>query len=280
MINNIEVATAAGYTRISADIAGESVWFRLPDQHFHGNIADALSCLAFFPAMARHAHQPPGQLELPEPYQVSPRLLDSLPLLQDIFRAWCPPLQPFTHNLATHQTPTPVSDQTTAQVGASFSGGVDSHYTMLRHASDISCLVHIDGFEFEPGNEASAQTIAALAEQAARYNKPLIVVETNALAFYRAFKLQRYLIFGAFLASVAHLLGLRKFLIPSSYAFDELVPGGSHALTDPLWSSEGVQLIHDAGIHHRLGKMRFLAEHSDALDHILVCWHDHVENCG
>jgi hypothetical protein len=89
---------------------------------------------------------------------------------------------------------------------------------------------------------------------------------------------------GSVLASTAHALGgvLGRCVIPSTHTYAELLPWGSDPLLDPLWSTEGVEVIHDGCETTRTEKVQRLAEWPLALQHLRVCWPDWIEeyNCG
>ncbi|MBV1904606.1 MAG: hypothetical protein KUG75_00900 [Pseudomonadales bacterium] len=277
-IENIQVKSDQAYTRISANIRGEELWFRLPNKYFNGSVADALLSSAFFPAMAQPASINPNDdahvLSLPEQYPVSPKLMAAFPMLQDVFRSWCPRLQPIS--IVAEPEKSPKFIEGTASM---FSGGVDSVYTVLKHKDEITHLVYIAGYEHVLDEEALARTTQYLTQFAETYNKLLIVVETNQIDFFTKLKIGRDIYHGNAMAAVAHLLGFEKVYIPSSDAYSELQPWGSHALTDPVWSSDSVQIVYDGGPEGRIDKIDYLDKHSDAMQHVLVCWNEAETNC-
>ncbi len=113
-----------------------------------------------------------------------------------------------------------------------------------------------------------------------KFEKKLIPVETNHFAFGYRYNLSRNLTQGSALASLALLLGFPCAYIPSAYSYDQLVPLGSHPLTDPLWSTEGVEIIHDGAEMRRSDKIIKIAENETALDNLRVCFNDMNMNCG
>ena len=87
------------------------------------------------------------------------------------------------------------------------------------------------------------------------------------------------------MAATAHgIEGLwRKVYIPSSHKYSDLLPWGSHPLTDPLMSTDGVMLIHDGCEATRVQKVLWQVSKSDvALDYLRVCWRNRFGkyNCG
>jgi len=112
------------------------------------------------------------------------------------------------------------------------------------------------------------------------FGKTLIPVETNHYQFGYRYNLSRNLTQGSALASVALLLGFPCGYLPSSRSYDELTPLGSHPLTDPLWSNECVEIIHDGAEVRRIDKVRKIAECESALANLRVCFDDVNVNCG
>jgi hypothetical protein len=86
--------------------------------------------------------------------------------------------------------------------------------------------------------------------------------------------------FGSCLASIAHTLGLNKTYIPSSHTYNELGPSGSHPLTDPLWSSEATEIVHDGAHRKRTEKTQMLIHNNVLMDNLVVCWEEPNQNCG
>jgi hypothetical protein len=113
---------------------------------------------------------------------------------------------------------------------------------------------------------------------AARLGKELIVVHTNALSFFKSHRLHRLLTLGVFMAAVAHLLGTRRFVVPSSAPLRAPDPVGSHPLTDPMWSSESTRIDYDGNDLFRMDKMRLVNDHG-MLDDVVVCFYNFETNC-
>ena len=125
--------------------------------------------------------------------------------------------------------------------------------------------------------EEAIRRNAAFAES---FGKTLVPVSTNNFAFGYRYNLSRNLTQGSALAGVAHLLGFPRVCVPAAYSYRQLVPLGSHPLTDPLWSSEGVRFLHDGAEARRLDKVMKIAENRAALANLRVCFSDMNANCG
>jgi hypothetical protein len=112
------------------------------------------------------------------------------------------------------------------------------------------------------------------------YDKILVPIEHNHYAFGYRYNLSRNLSFGSCLASVALLLGFASAYIPASYSYSQLFPLGSHPLTDPLWSNEGTEIIHDGCEAKRTDKLAMISGCEPALKNLRVCFNDINNNCG
>ena len=215
-------------------------------------------------------------LSVQEP--VSPRLLGALDQIQAIFSAWWPDLRRIEVYAEPGAAP-PEADRGTV---AFFSGGVDSFYTVLRNIDEVDSLVYVRGFELPLHHTAQLKRMSAATRGvAAELGLPLIEVETNLRdTLDPLVGLIRH--HGALLASVGLLLGsqAQRVLLPASFSYRELVPRGSHALLDPLWSTERVQIVHE-GVAPRVEKVELVSRSEVAMRSLRVCFQpDAGLNCG
>ena len=272
-VDEIDVQQVGDDTRVSALVGGEEVWFQLPTEHFRGSVADALACFAFFPAMAQSPDAPQVQLNMPTGYSASAQMLENFGAQQMTFGAWANFLKPFEIDI-----PSTDRFQNDERIVSSFSGGVDSLFTAHTRSDEITHLVHIQGYELTLEKDPQAQGIPRIKALADRLGKDLIIVKTNALSVYRTFRLQRFLVFGCFMSTIAHLIGAARFYIPSSAPVQKLVNEGSHPYTDPRWSSEPVEIVYDINEFDRIEKMRQV-DGFGYLDSVIVCAHNFESNC-
>jgi hypothetical protein len=230
--------------------------------------ADAFLAAALLPAMAR------GEpLDLDPSFTASPMLLEGLDRLQEIFCAWNPALRRVSV-IARAASPR------AARIGraAFFSGGLDSLYTFLDGENELSHAIQIHGFDYGRDNRA-------LAEEAERRNRHfvegkgrrLVVVESNHRELYDRHQIDVTAYHGGLLASVGLALGFERIHIPASHTWTSLFPWGSHPVTDPLWSTETVRIVHD-GIAGRPAKLRRVGQDPAALALLRVCFQAY--NCG
>ena len=112
------------------------------------------------------------------------------------------------------------------------------------------------------------------------FGKTRIPVEYNHYQFGYRYNLSRNLTQGSALASVALLLGFPRVYVPSAYSYNQLIPLGSHPLTDPLYSNEYVEIIHDGAEVRRVDKIIKIAECESALANLTVCLDAMNVNCG
>lgn len=260
--SDIEIAASVGETKL---------WYRVPAAFGDQVRAGPFLVAGLMPAMARNE-----ELEVCPGTEISPRLYRALPKIQQILHAWVPALHEIEVK-ANCGSPAP------SRPGAAcfFSGGVDSAYTYLKHADELTHLILIHGLDIPHEDDASfARALEPAREVADRYGKQLVTVRTNAREFCKANGLTMILFHGALLASVSLLLGFGRNYIPASQTYDDLEPWGSHALLDPLWSTEASEIVYDGGEARRVDKVAEVARHPELLASLRVCSAGTGANCG
>jgi hypothetical protein len=241
---------------------------------------DDSDCSPFVPAALLVA------MRRAEPLQidgvVSRRLLESLPLAQEILSSWNPTMRRIAVRAAAVDESPAEPD---ARRACFFSRGIDSTYSAAidRAAGDeLASLVHWRDFEFRYSEPTREREVELAYETARLVDLPMVVVRSDvprALVGVVDFNDAT----SAMLASVAlSLPGLAgRTVIPSATGYGDLVPVGCHPLLDPLWSTERVAVEHDL-CPLREEKVRWLVENRpDLLPLIHVCMEqDSTENCG
>jgi hypothetical protein len=185
-------------------------------------------------------------------------------------------------------------------VGACFSGGVDSHYSLEKNLDRISHLVTIAGFDRALAAPIPWQNTLDCAHAISReLEKSLAVVSTNLGKFggVRCVALARRLgrkprnfYLGNYFGSVLVAVGvglrgvLRQLIVPSSQSYEHLIPWGSHPDLDASWSTRALAIDHDGIEVDRIGKVKRLAQwRPERLRTLAVC-HDAgrptARNCG
>jgi hypothetical protein len=236
---------------------------------------EALLAVTLMPAMAAGAELQVGS-------EVSKRVLDSVPTLQDVHHTWYPDL--FQHIAVTEVTPIERHNSQAQRVGLFFSLGVDSWYTLLKHRDTITDLIFVWGVDiFFNQTSLFEEAKRNLKIVADAFHKNLVIVKTNMTEFTELYTPYHH-IFGSALSGIGHLLsgGLKTVYISAHLTYKNLIQAGSHILVDPLWSSETLQVIHAGEDTNRLEKVRVLAQDEVALKTLRVCWRNigEVYNCG
>jgi hypothetical protein len=238
--------------------------------------SDALVPLALLPAMAQRE-----DLSLPEP--ISPRLWNATDELQSLFTAW--------YGLAPVAITVPGVSAWARPLGRRaacfFSCGVDSFFSALELAPLLDALVLVRGFDFAIGRleEPDGNQIVARASAAATtLGLDLVVVSTDLRRWSDRRLLWGDQYVGSGLATVAHLLSetFSQLYVPATHAERDEFPYGTHPLTDPMWSSDHLEIqVHGASTP-RPDKVERIARFAPALRSLRVCWEnrDGAYNCG
>ncbi len=213
---------------------------------------------------------------------LSPTFLKNQQQLMALFCQWFDRYQPVDLNATEVVEPHVLPS---GRVGCFFTGGVDSFYSFLKHREQITDLVFVHGYDVGledwPRREAvSAMGRAIEAATGVRF----IEIESNAIRLFRDHGRWGLHSHGYGLGTVGrHLAGyLDRLYVPSSFAEADLAPWSSHPLTDPLFSDEDLQVLHDGCEAGRVDKVVALSSSPLALQHLRVCW-ERVEgayNCG
>ena len=269
-IKNLGISEQEGTREVSADIDGFRLWYRLPKAYPFSRSGDPFLAIALLPAMLK------GEaLEIDPSLPVSPKLLGNTALLQEVHHAWNPLLKMIPIRAKTAPA-VPINNG----AFSFFSGGVDSMFTFLKRQNEISHVVFIHGFDFMLDPEPVQRAVSRNASFVNGFGKILMLVETNYFRFSYHHNLSRTLTQGSALGSVALLLGFPRVYVPTSLSYNEIIPSGSHPVTDPLWSNECVQIIHDSAEARRVDKVRRVADNESVLANLRVCFEDMNVNCG
>jgi len=236
---------------------------------------EALLAMAALGAMATDT-------DLRLPGMLSPQFLANQRQLMQTFSGWFARYRPVS---ITAQSLVSRPKPPTGRVGSFFTGGVDSFYTFLKHREEITDLIFVHGYDVALDDLPRRQAISEMGraiEQATGVR--FIELETNAIRLFKDFGRWGLHGHGYGLGSAARHLAdyLDRIYIPSSFAEADLMPWASHPQTDPLFSDERLEVIHDGCEAGRIDKVEALAADPLALAHLRVCW-ERVEgsyNCG
>lgn len=169
---------------------------------------------------------------------------------------------------------------------AAFSGGADSIFTLLRHASDgygLRSAMLIHGFDVPPEDTNVFNSLFARLQPLLNHlNLRARIVRTNIAAL----RLQAWE--DSFMAQLSCCLHnysheFRYGLAGSGEPYNALVlPWGQNPCTDYLLSGDGFSIVHDGAAFSRTEKIATIAQNSIATKAVKVCWAaaDRSTNCG
>ena len=280
-----------GFVRLTGIVERESgetfeVWYEVPSE-LETDLSESSN--PWLVAMLPHA-LPTGETIVSD-IPADAALLENLKGLIAVWCEWYPQYLPPT--IRAPVAPLILDTSPNPKSAVFFSGGVDSWFTVLRHAPEresaaigrVDDLITVHGFDIPLDARNEFEKLhATLARGAQALDRPLIVVRTNLRRNGSLWvKGWGWLTNGAGLASVALILEKRygKVLIGSSYPYGSLFPWGSHPMTDCLFSTRALAVKQDGASFNRTEKTALVARHAIALAHLHVCWKNGAaSNCG
>lgn len=181
-------------------------------------------------------------------------------------------------------------------VGTTFSGGVDAFFTIWKHLPQnqinpgyqITHALFILGFDILSKDKKSYRSLyTRFYEALGQINVELIPLETNLFSLI-APRLKINLFYGPALIGPAHVMGclFNKFYIPSSNDYQQLQSwtSSSDPASDPLLSSEKLEIIHHGAPFRRVDKIKEISNWEPAQSQLRVCTTDGLEagliNCS
>ncbi|MBA4758410.1 hypothetical protein [Sphingosinicella sp.] len=201
--------------------------------------------------------------------------LSSLTAVQNLLNQWSPNL-----NRVNVKSKTMHKQKDMSIVGMSFSGGVDSLYTFLKHKNSVSHLIFLKEFEPVSSKEESENAEIHLQRFASNFDKKLISIDYSARQFSSDTKISWRFLHGPVLAGLALSSYCSRFLISSSFNYRMLKPWGSHPLLDPLWSTDSTKIEHIGLEATRVQKTAAIASDPEIYRYLQVCWSSNAKNCG
>ncbi len=262
---------------ISANNKRHEIWFRCENAELMPT-PNALLTAAILPAM-----------RIAEPlsihHPISSFIGQSWEPLNAVLSSWHDCLQPVS--LHAPVAAAPVNRTSAARKACFFTGGVDSCFTLYKHADEIDALIYVMGFDVaREDTKRREMVLGALQKVASHFNKQLIIVETNVKTLMESYIERGWgkITHGAALATIAHLLSQHFDLVyvAASGQYRTMVPWGSHPLLDLLWSSESMRIVYDGGEAFRFDKVRQISQVPIFLQVLRVCWEKRNSNynCG
>jgi hypothetical protein len=258
------------------------LWYRFPEKYESclSIRADGFAATALLTAM--YAGE---DLSIRAP--ISPKLAYNLLEYRNIFHSWFPNIYRMI-DIRYDKVEPALDDNKARGVGAAFSGGVDSFFTVWSHLAQnqpiaearITHGLFMHGFDVRLDEETLFQALAKeYTELFNSFNLELILASSNAYQFAE-FRIDWSLFFGAPLIGAALLLSpvLRRFHTPSGLSYNELAPQGSSALIDHLLSTEDRDIVHHGASTKRFEKIATLTEWSSTYQHLRVCANQHKKD--
>ena len=282
----IESPEGSGRVRLVArlvfdrEAGSEDVWWDVPAEEAPFLSETGNPWLAGLLALAAYRNEP-LRLSLP----VDAKLLAGAHEVLHIWRCWYPSMNVVPIEAPVAATATSNEGRTAAL----FSGGVDSFHTALREGRSpgsvdleaVDSLITMRGWDLPGASRASTGAwdevldvaASALDKQRIDVDSNLRQIPDNPFDFAHC----------GVLAGLGLLLE-RKFRmlhIPSTHGYTRLDPGGSHPLTDPLFSTRATEIRHHGSELSRAAKLRSIVESPIAMHALIVCaQHRDGRNCG
>jgi len=272
LIEDVRISPLAGdRVEVSAVCGGRPLYFRLPASRFSKQaVGDALVVSVLAPAMRAGS-----TIRIPEGLAVSSVLAAQLDGAQRVWMSWNARLKKVRLEAARYE-PVPAKDG----VGLFYAGGVDSSYSLLAHLDEIDSLIIALGFDHTMSDDEVNESLERNGRFAKALGKALIPVETNHSRFVFDHGVSRTFVFGATLAAIGLLLGMRRCYIATSHSAANAMPEGSHPALDHRFSNGATEIVHDDISVSRFEKTCAIAERPDLLENLRVCWEFPNHNCG
>jgi hypothetical protein len=219
--------------------------------------------------------------------QVSPSLLKNLTEFQTTWASWRPGVYTPVEIAADVERENELKPE--RGVLTSFSGGVDSAFTVWRHHAglagrqnlNIQTALMLHGFDIRLNQP---EVFARAADKAQTLLDSLGLKLVTMVTNLKKTGLNFEDAHAAILASCLMLFQGKYAtgVIASSYPYDHLhFPYGSNPITDRLLSSGSFDVVHDGAAFTRLVKVKLLAQWPEAAQYLRVCVHgrERDENC-
>ncbi len=270
LISDIKILSESGYKELRGSMNGEIVYFRVPEKFDLYPMAECFLGLALLDAMVTNS-----TIVVDDSVSISKELYDRFNEIQSIYSCW-------NEDLHIVKLEANISNEITQfdSIGSFFSAGVDSSHTLLRNQGEISHLVMIRAFDSGNDEESWKKRVKKQTKFADSIGKVLVPVDTNVKEWAESRKISYGFLHGLFLSSVGGVFGMKRSYVPSSHTYAELFPWGSHPLSDPMWSTESTEVIHDGAGFRRGAKMKELLKEPVLADNLQVCWRTTLDNCG
>jgi hypothetical protein len=252
------------------------LWYKIPEKY--GSFISTQSDAFLLPGLLAGMH---FEEDIEVRGNISPRLAYALDEYQFVLHFRMPnEVQPVTIN---YSKLLPGNHKPTA-VGTTISGGVDSFFTLYKHlppnqpiaAYRISHGLFIMGFDIRfQVQDRYEQLFIQYAKALQEIGVELIRLETNLISVIVPRMIFPHF-YGPVLAGSAHLFGglFRRFYIASSkdYSQIKIRTSSSDPLSDPLLSSDTLDIIHHGATHKRVDKVKEISDWDLVQKNLRVCF--------
>jgi hypothetical protein len=236
--------------------------------------------------MAMHA-----MTDLHAEFEVDSTLLDGLDHYQEVWHAWRPDIFKKKIKIASDgEYSRAVANNRFPRAVAAFSSGLDSTFTLSRHAKndagravrDVRTAVMVHGFDMPLDTADGFETLARNGSAiCADLGVDLVTVKTN----WRSIIPNWEMTFGVGLASVLHQFSNAHdiALIATEESYQNSFPvWGNSFWTDRFFSSSRMKIESDGGAYDRIERAQYVGRQRELIPHLRVCWAGPRtgENCG
>lgn len=268
--------------RYSALLNGVELWFEMAAKH---NDRDSATADPFLLVSMMHAMRARKPLKV-EGAPVTSGLLENLEEFQRAWARWRTELEPVVVDASVAS----VEHWRRNPAIATFSGGVDSSYTVYRHLvnpdrkwlPDLKAVMMLQGFDSNlEDDEKFKHSFNNGCDMLRALPLELISVQTNIKHHLGNWLDCHGLLLGAALSLFRDRFGTG--IIANTSPYEMLLPLGSNPLTDALMGSDGFRILHHGGEVSRFEKILAMADWPPLQDHLRVCWQPDTQgtlNCG
>ena len=283
IIHQPEITTKNGYSTVfsrfelkkKSGFFPDFVWYRVPESH--GDFLTSQSDAFLIPGMLAGIY---FQEEIEVRGPVSPRLAYNLAEYQHLLQIRLPQyVNPVVINYAQLK-PMPVRP---GGVGTTFSGGVDSLFTIWKHLPQnqpipdhrVTHSIFIQGFDLLPNEEEHYQFLYERYIQAAQeIGIDLIPLKTNIVSIIHQ-RLRLTFFNGPIIIGAGHALaaGLGRYITSSSWDYKKLqkTANSFDPQMDHFLSTDTLDVIHHGSTYQRVEKVKEISDWGPAQKVLWVC---------
>jgi hypothetical protein len=266
------VENRGGVSRATADVDGIPLWFESADIELSAS-AEAFASALLFSSVHRHR-------ALVAQTPLSDVWLDNVEEIMSAWQEWWgyTPIPPIAERR-------PDAGGSNAASALMFSGGVDSFHTLLCGPKP-DFLVSVHGFDIPLDDSRRMDELRlVLRESAEACGVRPVVIRTNLREHPSAGRPSLWeRSHGGGIAAIGHLLSdhIGKLSVSASWFLPDQQPWGSHTLTDPLFSANGLVIDHVGWDVKREDKVDAIAKNDVVQKHLRVCYKnvDTAVNCS